>query len=166
MRNFDEDSSVTNALTEVVVQIDRPPEVVWRQFLDIGSWVTSHHIEEVQGARGSLGSITRVSYKDAVKEGYPSPHYHYCKIIEVIPQQRYVLKTYSEDGGSYGVEITGFDDARFISKDGGTQITFNFFEEFRGKPKVSNDRSSINTDASRDGMVKNLNNLKRIVESS
>lgn len=163
MSDCDEDRSVYNAHSEVEVLIDRPVAQVWKQFLNMGSWVTSHVIEEIYGARGTVGSITRVSFKGANQEGYPAPHHHYCKIIKVVPERQYVLKTYSEKGGSYGVHITAFDDAHFVAKDGGTILTFSFFGEFRGE-RVAKDPAAINMDASREGMVKNLNTLKRIVE--
>ena len=164
MDNLDEDRSVSNAVTELDVFINRPVGEVWNQFIDFGSWVTSHRIEEIHGRRGTIGSIFRASFKNSAEEGYPLPHHHYCKIIKVIPEQLYVLKTYSEKGGSYGVHIVAFDEARFVSKDGGTLLTFKLFAEFSGE-RIAQNPGAINMDASQDGMVKNLNNLKRIVES-
>jgi hypothetical protein len=163
MSNCDEDQSIQNTLLELEIVIDRPVAQVWRQWLDIGSWVTSHNIENVHGTPGTVGSITRPSFKMAPERGMPLPHHHYCKIIKLDPERQYVLKTYSEKGGSYGMQIVGFDDARFIAVDGKTKITFRFFGEL--KAKAFRKGPSINLDDD-NHMMKNLENLKRIVESS
>jgi hypothetical protein len=163
MHNCDEDRSVFSGHYEVEVLIDRPVGEVWKSFLDIGSWVTSHGIEEVSGARGTVGSITRVSFKKAKELGLPLPHYHYCKIIQLVPERQYVLKTYSEKGGSYGRQMTTFDDTRFVAIDGATKLTFNIYIERKGMD-LKKDMGAMNLDDSREGMLKNLNNLKRIVE--
>jgi hypothetical protein len=160
MSNYDEDPAITSAVTDMEVFIDRPIGQVWKQFLDLGSWITSHRIEEISAAKRTLGAITRVSYTRAKELGQPLPHYHYCKIIKLVPEQRYVLKAYSEKGGSYGMQYTGFDDARFVAKDGGTLLTFSFYDEFR----VEGIDVAKSMDASDEGMRKDLNNLKRIVE--
>jgi hypothetical protein len=171
--SVDEDRSVWNGTYEVDVVIDAPPSKVWDQFLDVGSWVTSHTIEEVGEPRRSLGAITRVSpseeamraISEATGEELPPAHHHYCKIIHFVPEQQYVLKTYSEQGGSYGLELTAYDDTRFTTVDGGkTKVTFNLFCEMKGD-LVAKDPSAMSLEGSRLGMVENLNNLKRLVES-
>src|SRR5688572_18345564 len=110
MIHHDEDPSIYNGHYEVEIVMDRPVAQVWRQFLDIGSWVTSHDIELVAGSRDAVGAITRVSFRKAKEVGMPEPHHHYCKITKLIPERQYVLKTYAEKGGSYGWEIVAFDD--------------------------------------------------------
>lgn len=161
MNNCDEDRSIFTGHTETEVIIDRPVSMVWKQFLDVPSWVTSHHIEYALGEPGSLGSITRVSPNNAEEAG-GTPNYHYCKIIKLEPEKRYILKTYSEKGGSYGgINIASFDDMRFFEFNGKTKLTFDLFAEMSGE---SVDSDSINLDISKEGMLKNLNNLKRIVE--
>jgi hypothetical protein len=170
--SVDEDASVWNGTYEIEVTIDRPVSEVWEQFLDVGSWVTSHKIEEITEPRRVLGAITRVSpSEEAMRavtsgtgEGLPPVHYHYCKIIKLVPEQQYVLKTYSEKGGSYGLEIVAFDDARFYSEDGKTRAVFNLFCSFKGE-LVAKDPSAMSLEGSRQGMIGNLENLKRIVES-
>jgi hypothetical protein len=166
MSNCEEDRSVFNAHLELEVLIDRPVVQVWKQFLDIGAWVTSHDIENVYGAPGTLGSITRVSFKKAKEQGYPPAHHHYCKIIALVSERQYLLKTYSERGGSYGLQLAAFDDARFFAIDGKTRVTFTFYGEYRGEA-VMKDPASMNrsVDVSREGMLKNLENLKQMVES-
>jgi hypothetical protein len=160
MSSHDEDPSITNSVTELQVFIDRPISQVWKQFLDLGSWVTSHQIEEISEEKRTIGAITRVSNARAKELGLPLPHHHYCKLIKLVPERQYVLKAYSEKGGSYGTQYSGFDDARFVSKDGGTELTFSFYDEIRS------DRTDVtkSTEASDDGMKRNLLNLKRIVE--
>src|SRR5262249_5981205 len=113
MSNFGEGADVWSGHYKVEEVINRPVAPVWKQFLDIRSWVTSHDIEEVEGSAGTLGSITRVSFRGAEEQGFPLAHYHFCKIIKLVPEQEYVLKTYSERGGSYGLEIHAFDHAQF-----------------------------------------------------
>src|SRR5262245_29529306 len=127
MNTYDEDPSVFTAHYEVEVLINRPVGPVWRQFLDISSWVTSHKIELVSGALDAVGGITRVSAPHAVETGLPRPHHHFCKIITLVPERHYVLKTYADRGGSYGLQLSCFDDARFDSIDGKTKVTFNLF---------------------------------------
>ncbi len=172
MSSFDEDRAVWNGTYEVEVVIDRPVSEVWEQFLDVGSWVTSHKIQEVGEARRTLGAITRVSpSEEAMRavtsgtgEGLPPAHHHYCKIVQFVPEQQYVLKTYSEKGGSYGLELTAFDDTRFADLGGKTKVTFNLFCEMKGD-LVAKDPSAMSLEGSRLGMVENLGNLKRLVES-
>jgi hypothetical protein len=162
--NEDEDCSVYNGHFEVEVLINRPVGQVWKQFLDVSSWVISHDIENASGVPGTLGSITRVSPKNAKEQRLPPAPYHYCKIIKLVPERQYVLKTYPEKGGSYGMHSISFDDTRFVAIDGKTKVTFSIFFEVKSEA-VAKDPAAINVDASREGMVKNLNKLKQIVES-
>jgi len=162
---YDEDPSIFNSvIDDQEVVIDRPVEQVWAQFLDIGSWVTSHQIEELPGPRRELGAITRVTSIGAQEAGYPPAYYHYCKVIRFVPERQYVLKTYSEKGGSYGMKISAFDDARFFAIGNATKVTFTLFGEFKGKI-VMEDPAVTDTEGSREGMIRNLHNLKRIVEA-
>jgi hypothetical protein len=163
MSSFDEASTVYNGQYEVEVFIHCPVARVWAQFVDVGSWVLSHEIEYVLGAPDSVGSVTRVSFKRAKEFGFPPAHYHFCKIIKLTPERHYLLKTYSEVGGSYGLQIVGFDDVRFAAIGDGTQIVFNIFCEMKSE-LIAKDPGAMNLDASRHGMIENLNNLKRIVE--
>jgi hypothetical protein len=155
---LDEGPGVYNGHMEVEVVIDRPVSEVWPRFLDFPSWMTSHQIEEVYGSR-SVGSITRVFTRNAKEWGLPTPHYHYCKIIKLITEKQYLLKSYSEKGGSYGLQMVGFDDARLSSVGGRTLVTFNFFAQV-----IAKDVSGMNVENSRPGMLTNLENLKRMVE--
>lgn len=172
---FDEDAAVANGTYEIEIVIDAPVANVWQQFLDIGSWVTSHKIEEVGDVRRTLGAVTRVSPReDVVKNieadgpAVPLPHHHYCKIIKFVPEQQYVLKTYAEKGGSYGLEdFIAFDDTRFVAADGKTNMTFTLFSHFKGTLVADDPDAMIRSmDGSRAGMVENLENLKRLVETA
>jgi len=147
------------------IVIDRPVSQVWKQFLHIPSWVSSHRIETVYGEPGTVGSITRVSFNKAAEAGFPPPHYHYCKFIKVIPERQWLLKTYAEKGGSYGgMEFHTFDDGRVIAlSDHRTKVTFNAFSEIRAE-SIARDPNSINLETSREGMQVNLENLKRLLE--
>src|SRR4051812_21858812 len=172
IHDFDEDSAVGRGLSEIELVIDAPLADVWGQFLDIGSWVTSHKIEEVGELRRTLGAVTRVSPKEETVEdlgadgpAIPLPHYHYCRIIKFLPEQQYVLKTYAETGGSYGLEeFLAFDDSRFYAVDGKTTATFTLYAHMKGA-LVANDADAMDRSmqTSRAGMVSNLENLKRIV---
>jgi hypothetical protein len=172
---FDEDPAVATGIYKVDLVIDRPVSEVWEQFLDIGSWVTSHRIEEVGEPRRTLGAITRVSPRQEVVENIegdgpaiPLPHHHYCKIIKFVPEQQYVLKTYSEQGGSYGMDqFVAFDDSRFYTEDGRTRATFTLFAHMKGQLIAADPEAFARSmEGSRAGMVGNLENLKRIVESN
>jgi hypothetical protein len=160
-----EGRSVYNGHFELEILIERPVSQVWNQFVDLSTWVTSHRIETVAGEAGKLGSVTRVTDLTAEEFGCPPPYHHYCKIIKLVPHQQYVLKTYSEKGGSYGMEMKCFDDTRFVALNGKTQVIFNIFAEMEGDA-VALDPAAMNLDGSQDGMLKNLQNLKRIVESA
>jgi len=164
MATFEEDAHLFNGHMEVDVVIEAPPMKVWRQFIDLNSWLLTHDVEELTGERGKVGVITRVSpKKGSARMSLPPPHYHYCKLIKAIPGQQYVLKTYSEQGGSYGMQLTAFDDTRFIELDSATRVTFNFYGQYSGE-RIDPAQMSLNPN--RDNMLKNLANLKRIVEES
>ena len=171
MNDWNEGPSIYNGFSEVEIVINRPIAEVWNKFLDLGSWVMNFDIDELYGKPGTLGSIWRCSFKAAAEQGLPPQHHHYCKIYRLIPEQRYVLKTYSAEGGSYGMEITAFDDGRFIALDPGmTKISFALFCEYKGKnvAEAAAKNPSVWDDdvrQSADGMLSNLNNLKRILES-
>jgi len=164
MSTCDEDHAVYNGHFELEILIERPVELVWKRFVDIGSWITSHDIENVYGTPGAVGSIMRVSGTAPEEQEMPRPHYHYCKIIKLVPERQYVLKTYSERGGSYGMEIAAFDDTRFVGAEDGTKLIFNLYAEIRAEA-VAREPTRMNLDDSKEGMLKNLKNLKRIVES-
>jgi hypothetical protein len=146
------------------VLIDRPVAQVWKQYLDVGSWVTSHDIEEISEAKRTLGAITRVSFRRAKDLGFPTPHYHYCKIIKLVPEQQCVIKAYSENGGSYGGRIIGFDDTRFEALDGKTRWSFRAFSEYKGE-LVTKEPEAIKDSEEDNHMLRNMENLKHIVES-
>jgi hypothetical protein len=164
MNTFDEDPSTYNGHFEVDIVIDRPVKQVWKHFLNIGSWVTSHDIETIHGTPHTVGSITRVSFKKAKEFELPPAHHHYCKMIHLISERQWLLKTYSEKGGSYGMQMMGFDDGRVVDLGDKTKAIFGVFLEIKSEA-VAKDPTGINLDVSRDGMIQNLANLKRMVES-
>src|SRR6185437_4411931 len=157
MTQYDEDPTVYNGHFELEVLIDRPVEQVWAQFFDIPSWVLTHEIDLVSGARGTVGSITQVFSRNAREEGY-----HYCKLIKLVPGERWILKIYSERGDEY--DFTGFDDGRLVPVDNKSKVIFNIFIEVRGE-SIAKDPGVMNLDISRENMMKNLNNLKQIIEN-
>lgn len=171
---FEEDQAVGSGLYEIELVIDAPVSKVWDQFVDIGSWVTSHRIEEVGDLRRTLGAVTRVSPREEVVDelgvgdsAIPLPHHHYCRIIKFVPERQYVLKTYAERGGSYGFEeFLAFDDSRFYAVDGATRATFTLYAHMKGE-FVASDPAGMDRSmqTSRAGMVSNLENLKRIAEA-
>lgn len=164
MSEYDEDVNISNGHYEVAVIIDCPVKEVWKRFLDMGSWVTSHHIETVKGLPRTLGEVTRVSFKNSREISLPEPHHHFCKIIKLIPEFQYVLKTFTGKDGAYGMNLTAFDDGRFFSIGSAqTKITWNVMVEWRSQAKatVSGDEQM---EISRRGMLANLNQLKRILE--
>jgi hypothetical protein len=162
-----EDSSVYNGVLNLEITIARSAAEIWPRFLKIGSWVVSHRIEELSSPGRAIGAVTRVSPVAVNLDGYPPPHYHYCKIIKLIPERQYVLKTYSELGGSYGdVQMTAFDDTRFIPVDDThTKVTFDFYAEFKSAT-LTDDPGAMDVEGSRQGMMNNLENLKRMVEDA
>ena len=72
----------------------------------------------------------------------PPPDHHYCKIIKLVPERQYVLKTYSETGGSYGWDIVAFDDARFFSIGQKTKVIFNLYIQIKC-PAAATDPASL-----------------------
>jgi hypothetical protein len=165
MSNGEEQPQVFNGQFEVEIVIDRPAANVWPHFLNTASWVTSHDIELVKGSAGAVGSVTRLRWKEAARQNLPSAPYHYCKVVAVVPERQLVLKSYSEAGGSYGMQIVAFDDTRLVPLATGTRVVFNFFVEIRADA-VANDPDGISLEASRRGMLDNLHNLKRLVEGA
>jgi hypothetical protein len=128
--------------------------------------VTSHDVENVYGAVGAAGFITRLSTKAKSWVGTPPPHYHYCKVLKLVPERQQLLKTYTEKGGSYGMQMIAFDDTRLITMGDRTKITFDIYMEAKSEAIAINPGAMAQQlEASRDGMAKNLSNLKRIVES-
>jgi hypothetical protein len=164
MSQVDEDRSIYNGHFELAILIDRPIDDVWTRMVDLSSWVTSHDIEIVRGEPVALGTITRVSPRGPGQADSPPAPYHYCKIIKLAPPHQYMLKTYSEAGGSYGLRMAGFDDLRLLTVAGRTRVTFSIFIEMQGE-LIAKDPQAMNLEASREGMSKNLANLKRLVES-
>lgn len=165
MKTYDEDSAITNEVSEIGILISKPVSEVWKQYQDLSSWVTSHEIEEVSNEKRQVGAIFRVTFKQAGAMGYPPPHHHYCKIIKMVAERQYVLKTYSEEGGSYGMRISAFDDARFHLEGSGTRVTFAYF----GEHKVMRPKEvpvQFDMKVSDEGMLANLKNLKKILENS
>jgi hypothetical protein len=156
MSQCDEDRSIYNGHFEIEIVIDRPLQDVWSQFVNIPSWVISHDIEQVSGQPGCVGSVMRVYLRGAKEEGC-----HYSKLIKLVPGRQWLLKTYSEKGDAY--QMTGFDDGRLVAMEGKTKAVFNLYIEIKGEA-VAADPSAINLDASRETMVKNLSNLKQILE--
>jgi len=164
--NYDEDPSVENEIVDLEIVIDRPVSQVWNKWMDLSSWVTSHDIEQVAGTRDAVGGITRVSYRAAKEIGPPPPHYHYNKVIHVVPEKQYVLKSYAEKGGSYGQYFIGFDETRFYAMDGKTRVSFRFFGHSQGAADVVvKNPDKAKEFANVPHMQMNLENLKRLLES-
>jgi hypothetical protein len=162
----DERADVYTGSHELEVFIERPVADVWKQFLDVGSWVTSHLIEEISEPRRTLGAITRVSGADDDPSQFEGAPYHYCKIVKLVPERQYLLKTYSEEGpgGSYGMEIVAFDDARFIDVDGSTRVVFNLYAHFKGEI-IARNPGLVDLESSAQGMLGNLQKLKQVLEA-
>jgi hypothetical protein len=117
----------------------------------------------MSGTPDSVGWIFRCSFKRSKELGLPEPHWHYCKLILMEPQRRHVIKAYAERGGSYGHHaITGFDDARFIDLGGRTKVTFDYYSELKGTPPPT--PAGVVSGQEDNHMLRNLENLKRIVE--
>jgi uncharacterized protein YndB with AHSA1/START domain len=163
MNRWDEDPSVYSGTFEVEITIDRPVAEVWRQYVDAASWISTHEIEFVTGAPGIEGSIRRIAFRKAKELGMAPPHHHYGKLIKVIPERQQLVKTYAEKEGAYGMQMLCFDDARFESVGGGTRVIFNTFAEIKSAD-VAKDPAAYSLDASRNGMLANLTNLKRMLE--
>ena len=61
--------------------------------------------------------------------------------------------------------MTVFEDSRFVAIDRRTRITSSLFAEIKGDA-VTKDPASMNLEEARCGMVRSLDNLKRIVEAA
>jgi len=166
---FDEDPSILNLILDLEVVINCPVQAVWKHWLELGSWVLSHDVDTVHGVPGALGSVMRASNKRGAELGMhisevPLPHYHYCKIIKIVPEKVYVLKTFSEKGGSYGMDMAGFDQAKFELIGEKTKISYHYIGSYKS-PKFIGGPFLKDPDDDDDHMLKNLLNLKRIVEA-
>ena len=165
MNSFEEDRSIYNGNFEVEIIIDRPVAQVWRQYVDAASWITTHDIEFLKGGPGIEGSVRRIAFKKATELSTPGPHFHYGKIVKAIPEQQQLVKTYTGEGGAYGMHFLCFDDARFVSLGTAqTKVIFNTFAQVQSEA-VAQDPAGFNLDSSRQGMLGNLQNLKRMLES-
>src|SRR6185437_7683748 len=122
MTQYDEDPTVYNGHFELEVLIDRPVEQVWAQFFDIPSWVLTHEIDLVSGARGTVGSITQVFSRNAREEVY-----HYCKLIKLVSGARWILKTFLERGAEY--DYTAFEEGRLLPVNNKRNVIYNNFIE-------------------------------------
>ena len=162
-----EDPTVYNGCFEVEVVINRPVEAVWKQFLDMTAWITTYDMKVISGVPNTVGSVTRLSPKNAKDADVPPAPYHFTKIVKLVPNQQYVIKTFSAKIGSYGgIFATGFDDARFLSMGDKTKVIWNLYSEMKADI-VAKDPAFMKTlfAGSRDGMAENFKNLKRIMES-
>jgi hypothetical protein len=112
----------------------------------------------------------KCSFKGAPGFSMPLPHHHYVQFIKIVPERQFVCKTYSEKGGSYGYErMTAFDDGRVYAVGDKTRVTFDLFIEYKSeeiaKQSAASKLDEWRMDVSREGMLKNLENLKRILEA-
>jgi len=166
MNNGEEDPFIYNWTQEIEFLINRPVAQVWKQHLNLQTWVITHRQEWVSGSPDKIGSVVRTSSKVAIESGMPTPNYHYCKIIKLVPERQYVLKTFTEEGGSYGWEGIAFDDTRFIELEGKTKLIFNIYGAIRTDATVKDPASLERAmENSRNGVLENFENLKRILES-
>jgi hypothetical protein len=167
MNEYDEDSSIQNLISEYEIEVDRPVRHVWNSWLEIRSWFVTHDIVEVSEPRHTLGAIMRASLKSAKRRGLPLAHHHFWKIVMLVPERRYVFKTYAEVGGSYGHRFVGFYDTGFIDMGEKTKITFDSYTETRPVDAKNVDWGKRDQEREESGetMMTNLQNLKRIVES-
>ena len=164
--HFNEDSSIYSGHMEVETLIDRPVGEVWKQLLDLSSWVTTHVVEVIAGSHDAVGAVVRITPKglDDPNSPFPKPHHHYGRLIKLVPERQHVMKAYEAPGGSYGLRISAFEDYRLIPVGGKTKVTFDGYIEYRGEA-IAKDPNFITVEVSRQAMTTNLANLKRMMES-
>jgi hypothetical protein len=144
--------------------IDQPIEKVWRHALDIGSWMSSHKLETLDGKRGEVGHFEKVS-PHGVGPDVPLPHHHLYGIGAVIPMKFIGLEVLPEKGGSYGTkDWVSFDGILFTDLGGKTHITFHMVDvHLKKADPVALERRKAEIEAGRKLMDRHFENLWRLV---
>jgi len=114
--------------------IDHPVEKVWPHALNIGSWMSAHGLETLNGRSGSVGHFERVYPRD-LGSGVGLPHYHVYGVAHVVPLKYIALEVLPEKGGSYGNarEWMSFDGILLVGTGGTTRVIFLVIDVHIGK---------------------------------
>jgi hypothetical protein len=114
--------------------IDRPVTEIWPHVLNIGSWMSAHDLETLDGESGKVGHFERVHPRDLGSD-VPPARYHLYGIAEIVPYKYLALEVMSEKGGSYGNarEWISLDGILFTDLGGRTQIVFLAIDVTPGK---------------------------------
>jgi uncharacterized protein YndB with AHSA1/START domain len=107
-------------------RFNHPIERVWAQSLQIGSWMSAHRLETIDGRPGHEGHFERVYPRNLGSE-VPLPHYHLYGIAHIIPLKLIVLEVFPEKNGSYGKTQAKLSfDSLFFNDLGGTKTSVGF----------------------------------------
>jgi hypothetical protein len=136
---------------------------VWPHVIKIGTWMTDHRLETIDGQEATVGHFERVWPKD-LDETTQEPQYHLYGIVKLIPERLVVLEVFPEKGGSYGdafypPEFVNFDAILLTGCGDTTQVSFYGIEVF-----------AEHDDAYDEGIQVQINryfdNLRELCESS
>lgn len=148
--------------------IDHSVEKVWPHALDIGSWMSAHGLETIDGEARKVGYLERV-HPRGLGNDVPLPHYHLYGIAHIIPLKLIALEVFPERGGSYGVTKPwmSFDNILFTDLGGRTQVVFLMVDAHLGAhDEAYVQRRSKEVAGGRDLIDGYFENLRRLVDAS
>jgi hypothetical protein len=145
--------------------IDQPVEKVWPHALNIGSWMTAHRLETIDGEPGDVGHFERV-FPRGIGDQVPLPHYHLYGIAEVIPYKLIALEVFPERGGSYGKveEWMSFDNILFVDMVERTCVIFLMVDaHLEHADPDGHQRRKKEVDEARPLVTRYFENLKQLI---
>lgn len=160
-----EDRPYGSLYLHVEAIIDHPLEKVWRQALDIGSWMSAHQLETIAGEPCRIGHFERV-YPRGLGPDVPMPHHHLYGIVEIIPYRLIALEVFPERGGSYGVTKPwmSFDSILFTDLGNRTNVVFLMVDAHLGEHDEDyHQRRKREVAAGRDLIDGYFDNLRRLL---
>lgn len=146
--------------------IGHPAEKVWPHALAIGSWMTAHRLETLDGEPGKVGHFERV-FPRGLGADAPSPQYHLYGIADAIPLKLIVLEVFPEKGGSYGDarESMSFDSILFTDLGGKTKVVLLMTDVHLGKRDAEfMAHRKGEHDAGREMVIGYFENLRQLVD--
>lgn len=145
--------------------VDRPLKAVWPHVLNIGSWMSAHRLETLDGESGKVGHFERV-YPRGLGAETGLPHHHLYGVGEIIPYKLIVLEVLAEQGGSYGDsrEWMSFDSIQLADLGGRTQVAFLLVDVHPGKGDAAfHERQRKKLEGGRTLLEQYFENLKKLV---
>ena len=105
--------------------IEYPIEKVWPHAFNINSWLVGGGFDSqtMAGEQGKAGHLIKI-LAHGMGDETPRPHYHFCKLTEVIPHRLFTIKGFSEEGGSYGrPQHRSYENFLLTEENGHTRVS-------------------------------------------